>query len=544
MFEITKKNKKRNTPSRELELYQAIADLSKALISSLSMDDISSLVLERAKHLTESKSGYVGYIDPQTRHLVVPTLTRDLWESCQVKGKSIVFKEFGGLWGWVLENRKSILTNNAKTDPRANGVPAGHVPIHRFLSTPAVINNTLVGQVAVANSYRNYDARDLELIEHLATLYAIAIERKRSETNYREIFNVANDAILVHNIDTAELLDVNYKFCEMFGYTLEESRNLKVEKLYSNVPPYTKEIGWQNFIKAKENIDALPPIFEWLAKDKAGRVFWIEVSIRKGVIGGKDSVLSIVRDISKRKKMEESLKTSERDLRILSSKLLSVQEKEKKRIARDLHDSIGQSLTAVKIEVENILKNSDQKNAREVVEPLKGIIPKIQGIIGEVRRVTMDLRPATLDDLGILATISYFCREFQKVFPNIRIEQQINIQENEVPNPLKITLFRVIQETFNNIAKHSQADLILLSFLKKGFAIELIIEDNGKGFEIGRELTGVSPKRGLGLVSIKERVDFSRGTVSITSTKGVGTIVRASWPTQAIVDVEQQPFLY
>jgi len=189
-------------------------------------------------------------------------------------------------------------------------------------------------------------------------------------------------------------------------------------------------------------------------------------------------------------------------------------------------------------------KNSDQKNAREVVEPLKGIIPKIQGIIGEVRRVTMDLRPATLDDLGILATISYFCREFQKVFPNIRIEQQINIQENEVPNPLKITLFRVIQETFNNIAKHSQADLILLSFLKKGFAIELIIEDNGKGFEIGRELTGVSPKRGLGLVSIKERVDFSRGTVSITSTKGVGTIVRASWPTQAIVDVEQQPFLY
>ena len=541
---MTKNNKKKNTSSRELELYQAIADLSKVLISSLSIEEISSLVLERAKQLTESKFGYVGYIDPQTSHLVVPILNRDLWESCQIKDKSIVFKKFEGLWGWVLENRKSILINNAKTDARARGVPEGHVSVKRFLSAPVVINNTLVGQVAVVNSFRNYDSGDLELIEHLANLYGIAIERKRSETNYREIFNAVNDAILVHHIDTAEILDVNYKFCEMFGYTLEESRNLKVEKLYSNVPPYTKEIGWQNFIKAKEDIDALPPIFEWLAKDKAGRVFWIEVSIRKGVIGGKDSVLSIVRDISKRRKMEESLKTSERDLRILSSKLLSVQEKEKKRIARDLHDSIGQSLTAIKIEIENILKNSDQKNAREVVEPLKGIIPKIQGIIGEVRRVTMDLRPATLDDLGILATISYFCREFQKLFPNIRIEQQINIQENEVPNPLKIMLFRVLQETFNNIAKHSQADLILLSFLKKGFTIELIIEDNGKGFEIGRELTGVSPKRGLGLASIKERVDFSRGTVSITSTKGVGTIVRASWPTQAILDVEQQPFLY
>ena len=541
---MTKINKKKNTSSRELELYQAIADLSKALISSLSIEEISSLVLERAKQLTESKFGCVGFIDPQTSHLVVPILNQDLWESCQIKDISIVFKKIEGLWGWVLENRKSILINNAKTDARARWVPEGHVPVKRFLSAPAVINNTLVGQIAVVDSFRNYDSRDLELIEHLANLYGIAIERKRSETNYREIFNAVNDAILVHHIDTAEILDVNYKFCEMFGYTLEESRNLNVEKLYSNVPPYTKEIGWQNFIKAKEDIDALPPIFEWLAKDKAGRVFWIEVSIRKGVIGGKDSVLSIVRDISKRKKMEESLKTSERDLRILSSKLLSVQEKEKKRIARDLHDSIGQSLTAIKIEVENILKNSDQKNAREIVEPLKGIIPKIQGIIGEVRRVTMDLRPATLDDLGILATISYFCREFQKLFPNIRIEQQINIQENEVPNPLKIMLFRVLQETFNNIAKHSQADLILLSFLKKGFTIELNIEDNGKGFEIGRELTGVSPKRGLGLTSIKERIKFSGGTVSITSTKGVGTIVHASWPTQAILDVEEQPFLY
>jgi len=159
----------------------SIAELSSALISPASLEDISYLVLEHAQRLTGSEFGFVGYIDPQTGYLVSPTLTRDIWDTCQVPDKDIVFKEFRGLWGWVLDNRKPLLTNTPADDPRSSGTPPGHIPIHRFLSAPAVIGETLVGQVAVANSDHDYTERDLALVERLAALYTIAVQRKWAE---------------------------------------------------------------------------------------------------------------------------------------------------------------------------------------------------------------------------------------------------------------------------------------------------------------------------------------------------------------------------
>ena len=116
--------------SWEADVDTAIVALSKALISPTSLEDISSLVLEYAKRLTASELGYVGYIEPETGYLVSPTLTRDVWESCQVPDKDIVFQKFAGLWGWVLEKREPLLTNRPSEDPRSNGTPRD-----MFLST-------------------------------------------------------------------------------------------------------------------------------------------------------------------------------------------------------------------------------------------------------------------------------------------------------------------------------------------------------------------------------------------------------------------------
>lgn len=303
---------------RELEANKSISNLSKELILSRTIYDISNLVLEQAKQLTKSKFGYVGYIDPRTGYLLAPTLTRDIWESCQVKDKNIVFKEFRGLWGWVLQNHKPILTNEAETDPRASGIPAGHVPIHRFLSAPAIINDTLVGQVAVANSHRNYDERDLELIERLATLYAIAIEHEMSETNYREIFNAANDAIIIHDKNTGAILDFNHKTYEMFGYPLDEGKLLNVGDLSLGIPPYTQEYATPILKEAKNKG---PQVFEWLCKDKSGRIFWGEVNLKKAIIRGKECMLSILRDITERKRVDEALRERKEELEIKSRNL-------------------------------------------------------------------------------------------------------------------------------------------------------------------------------------------------------------------------------
>ncbi len=164
----------------------SIAALSQALISPTSIEEISGLVLEHAQRLTHSAFGFVGYIDPHNDHLICPTMTKNIWEMCQVEGKGSVFEHWSGLWGWVLAHRQSLLTNDPAEDPRSSGVPEGHIPIENFLSAPALLGEELVGQIALANSEPGYSERDLILVERLAQLYAIAIRRQRTEQQLKD----------------------------------------------------------------------------------------------------------------------------------------------------------------------------------------------------------------------------------------------------------------------------------------------------------------------------------------------------------------------
>jgi signal transduction histidine kinase len=216
-------------------------------------------------------------------------------------------------------------------------------------------------------------------------------------------------------------------------------------------------------------------------------------------------------------------------LRHLSTKLLSAQEDERKKIASDLHDTLGASLAAIKFKVERALEQiGDPANAAS--ESLNTIIPEIQEAIEECRRIQMDLRPSMLDDLGLLPALSWFFRRFRSIYSGVRIEHEIDIQEGAVPHSLKIVAFRVIQEAMNNTAKHSQADLVRLSLRKKDSSLELILRDNGRGFNLEKAGSQETTTRGLGLTSMRERTELSGGSFWIESIEGKGTIIRASWP--------------
>jgi signal transduction histidine kinase len=134
------------------------------------------------------------------------------------------------------------------------------------------------------------------------------------------------------------------------------------------------------------------------------------------------------------------------------------------------------------------------------------------------------LRPSLLEDLGLLPTIGWLCREFGEAHSAISIDRKINIEEREIPSSLKLVIFRILQEALHNVAKHSQASLVYLSLNKAGEKIELIIADNGQGFNVKE-----TPRHGLGLLSMRERTEFSRGSFSIESAKGKGTILRITW---------------
>lgn len=243
-----------------------------------------------------------------------------------------------------------------------------------------------------------------------------------------------------------------------------------------------------------------------------------------------DMVLVHMEDITESKRAQEKLIRSEKNLKILSSQLMNAKEEERKRISRELHDSVGQYLSSIKFNVENIISQMEKDSSSTTsLKALKDSIPIIQATVEEVRRISMDLRPSILDDLGILATISWFCREYQSVFSNIKVNQKIALEEEDIPGHLKIIIFRIIQESLNNVAKHSQADTVDILLIKRNTTIDLTISDNGIGFDVQEKLMSEDYNRGLGLASMEERSELSGGCFSIDSVKGLGTLIMTTW---------------
>jgi signal transduction histidine kinase len=221
---------------------------------------------------------------------------------------------------------------------------------------------------------------------------------------------------------------------------------------------------------------------------------------------------------------------SQSELQLVSAKLLEIQESERRRIATDLHDVLGQSLTMIKISLDESLQLLDGNEPEVAAESLRQLIPKVKDALGEVRRVAMDLRPSILDDLGILATLSWFFREFGTVCQDIEVEKDFGIEEKTVPASLKITIFRIIQEATSNIVKHANARRILVSLKNADGAIQLSIKDDGVGFEAA-EATNYCPlEKSIGLLSMKERAKLSGGNFELVSAVGQGTRISVLWP--------------
>ena len=235
-------------------------------------------------------------------------------------------------------------------------------------------------------------------------------------------------------------------------------------------------------------------------------------------------------EIKERLRTEEALKTSEKELRDLSAKLLESQEEERKRIGTELHDGLAQTLGAIKICAETAEAYVAKNNTSKANEFLRKLIPMVQTTMEEIRSISKNLHPPLLEGQSVNTAIKSLIDEFEFYHRKISFQKEIDIPENDFSRSTKIAMFRVVQEALNNAVKHSQADSVYLFFKKVEDKITFIIEDNGRGFDYAHNSTSAQWQKGLGLMSMTERVKFSGGQLFIKSSPGKGTKLTAVWP--------------
>lgn len=312
---------------------------------------------------------------------------------------------------------------------------------------------------------------------------------------------------------------INPAFMQMFGATLESQLiDRRLSELFTSHHIHAIED-----IKRSVN-QGNKKTAEFEIKDEEGKIGYIELfysDIRNysGTIVGK---MVSVHNITDRKLLENHLRN-------ISAKLVDAQEEERKRVARELHDSVGASLVSLKFAFEewigHIAPQADLQPKASTA-----IIHRIQRIIDEVHNISKNLHPTILHDLGFSTAVLAFCRETRESFPEININIDMDFTDNDIPEKLKIVLYRVIQEGITNAAKHAAPDMINLYIAKKTKSIELIIKDNGKGFDLNDFWIVQTKRKGFGLKNIQDRAEIYGGKVELDSIVGRGTTFKISWP--------------
>ena len=373
---------------------------------------------------------------------------------------------------------------------------------------------------------RSHDELERRVVERTADLARVNAELQASEEKYSILVKNSSTGIYI-NLD-GRIVFANDRFAEIYGYSRDELMGIEVLRL---VHPEDRALV-EEMMRKRLGGEPVPAEYESRGLTKEGKTIW--VARRNTVIDyeGKRAVLGNLADVTNGREVKEALRRSERELRHLSSELLRAQESERGRIARELHDGIGQWLSAIKFRVENALQQGRRGGAEDGFRLLELVIPLIRKAIDEIRRISMALRPATLDSLGILATISWLCREFEATYRAIHVTKNFALQEKEVPEGLKVVIYRILQEALNNVAKHSGADRIRVHLGKRQGRVELSVKDNGKGFEVASVLNDQTEKPGFGLTSMRERSELSGGSFRLESGQGKGTLIRVTWPAE------------
>lgn len=345
-----------------------------------------------------------------------------------------------------------------------------------------------------------------------------------SKDYFDNIIESMNDTLVVVSED-GQIKDVNKATCELLGYSKEELNGKYFHLIIPEEEKIPSSSGFLNILGQS------PPVnkeIDYLAKSGKRIPMLFSAAVLKSKEGNIEGVVCIARDITERKQIEEALRSSEGELRFLSSRLLKAQEEERRRLAVELHDELGQDLMVLKLKMRAIQEKMHDASINQKSE-CEEVISYINVVTENVRRISRDLSPSILEDLGLTAAIRWLCEAFTK---HSNIESILDITEidNLFSHEGQITIYRIIQECLTNIAKHSHATSVSVIIKKMDEDVIFNIEDDGKGFCVQEAFMRNPGIKGLGLAAMHERIRMLGGLLYILSNEGTGTKIIFSVP--------------
>jgi signal transduction histidine kinase len=276
-------------------------------------------------------------------------------------------------------------------------------------------------------------------------------------------------------------------------------------------------------INNAKQADALRKSEEALRKAKNE----LEVKVEERTTELRKTNRNLMAEIAERRRAEEELKNSHEKLRALAARLQSIREEERKLIAREVHDELGQALTGLKLDLSRLASGLSEgvTKRNKTAQRVESMSILIDETIKTVRRIATQLRPGVLDDLGLVAAIEWQVQDFRER-TGVKCEFKPGVKHLTLDQNLSTALFRILQETLTNIARHANASKVKISLKKDKDSIVLRVEDNGRGIT-EREISG---SKSLGLLGIKERALLFGGSVDITGRQNKGTVVAVHIP--------------
>jgi PAS domain S-box-containing protein len=534
---------------------------------SHSLPEILQNVLDECETLTLSSIGFFHFMLPDQNTLSLQTWsTRTIKEFCHAEGNGLHYAlSQAGVWADCVRERRAIISNDYATLPNRKGMPNGHAAVNRFVSIPILRGENIVAIIGVGNKPTDYSERDIQAVTQLADLSWDIAERKRAEDNlrtsenkYRSLFENAAVPIweqdfsamqdflnglgnwkeqdlreyldlhpehLAHAANLIRVIDINQESVAIFsGYRKDEiSRYL---------PDYFVDESWQVFkeeiaslMEGETRFESELPFLDPKGKTKRSI---LRLSVVPGYEQSLARVLVSFIDITERKKMEEELGS-------LSRRLFEAEENERRNIARELHDEIGQVLTAVKSNLQTSKLLSDPEMSASFLNESIGIVDQA---LQQVRDLSLNLRPSLLDDFGLVPALEWYLNR-QAHRMNVTAKFIAEPREMKLPQTLATTCFRIAQAALTNIERHAQAKHVRVTVhLRnrrtdshgKRSELQLEITDDGIGFDVETILEGTKKGNTLGLAGMQERVRLAGGSMEIHSQPMRGTEIIAYFP--------------